>query len=62
MISYAYARTHAHAYLQTDVRLCEQIIKGIVYKEPNVLSPSNFNQNEKKTHFNDAQLYCTTGY
>ena len=55
MISYAYARTHAYAYLQTDIRICGHIIIRIVYNEPNALPPSYFNQNEK-THFNDAQL------
>ena len=33
MVSYAYARTHAYAYLQTDIRICGQIIKRIVYNE-----------------------------
>ena len=79
MISYAYARAHAHAYLQADIRLFGQLIERIVYKkklfvafpwvvtstgpggfmicvfiiynepEPNALSPSNFNHNEKST-------------
>ena len=61
MISYAYARTHAYAYSQTDIRICGQIIIRVVYNEPNAISPSCFNQNEKSA-FNDAQLYFTTGY
>ena len=48
-MSYAYARTHAYAYLQTDILIYGQIIIQIVYNEPNTLSPSYFNQNEKST-------------
>ena len=47
MISYAYARTHAYAYSQKDIRICGQIIIRVVYNEPNAISPSYFNQNEK---------------
>ena len=47
--SFAYARTHAYVYLQTDIRICGQIIIRIVYNEPKVLPPSYFNQNEKST-------------
>ena len=62
MISFAYARTHAYAYLQTDIRICGQIIVRIVYNEPNALSPSYFDQNEKSGCLLYAQLYFTTGY
>ena len=41
-----HGRVH-HAYLQTHIRICGQIIIRIVYNEPNALSPLYFNQNEK---------------
>ena len=37
-----YAQTHAYVYLQTDIRICGQIIIRIVYNEPNAVSPLYF--------------------
>ena len=57
MIRYAYARTRAYAYLQTHIRICGQIIIRIVYNEPNALSPSYFDQNEKSAFERCSTLF-----
>ena len=56
MISYAYARTYAYVYLQTDIRIFGQISIRIVYNEPNAVCPSYLIKT-RKAHFNDASLF-----